>query len=741
MRLEDKNGVVLANWDNQALLLGRAHHADVRFENDLGCSREQARVYQQNNQFLLEALSQNTPVFVNGQQVEGVIVLPEGAEISFSEQTVYFRNTAPGISGVDQNAPASHDGDMVIGRSATAADLTIDHPTVSRRHAIFSAAEAVVRDLGSTNGTFVNGERISAPRALHNGDRVDIGPFALFYDGAQLSMRSRQGNASIRGNNLCVDVRTSNRGLLRILDNVSIEIAPCEFVCIVGPSGSGKSTLMKALSGRMPATSGSVKFGDLDLVANFESLKQEIAFVPQHDVLHESLTLERALTYTAQLRLPKDTTAENHRSLVQAAAADVELTERLTNKIATLSGGQKKRASLASETLAKPGLLFLDEVTSGLDEATDREIMNLLRQKADAGMTIVCVTHTLANVEEFCDRLIVMAEGGVVAYDGPPNGALADFTVSRLGQVFDRLKEHPLEYWRARVGNAQGTPPTPSAPGRKRSASGGRLNIGRSLRQFLILTRRNIDLVLADKRGFAMAVAQSIVIGVLVGYAFSDFGVGFEVVNSQSALMLLLGLCSIWLGCNAASQEIVGERQIFLREHDVNLSAIAFVLSKFLISGLFSALQFVVVFSLVAVFAAEIPGPTGVQLGYLLLGSVAGTGMGILLSSLANTNEQATTIVPLTLVPQLIFAGVLVPKLPEFATYFAEIAVSGYWLTEGMKSNLINHKGPIEVVDVATGQAVEMTAASAETGSLVILLHIVTFLALTAITVIKRAER
>lgn len=365
----------------------------------------------------------------------------------------------------------------------------------------------------------------------------------------------------------------------------------------------------------------------------------------------------------------------------------------------------------------------------------------MLRQKAAAGTTVVCITHTMVNVEEFCDRLIVMAEGGVVAFSGAPGDALSFFEVRRLGQIFDRLKTQPKEHWLQRGGSGAYPPSADTISSDRKTHAFSFKPFTRFLRQFGILTRRNLELITADRRGFAMAASQSILIGFFVGFAFNDFGAGYEVVNSQNALLLLLGLCSIWLGCNSASQEIVGELEIFKREHDVNLSAAAFVLSKFSVGAFYTGLQFCVAFGLVSILAQELPGPPTQQLFFLLIGCLAGTAMGLLLSSLANTNEQATMIVPLILVPQLIFAGVLVPKLPAVATYFAEVAVSGYWLTEGLKSNLIEHEGPIKTIDVTTGGEKIMTAASAGDGTLVIIAHCLVFLMLTVFFTKRRASR
>jgi hypothetical protein len=217
----------------------------------------------------------------------------------------------------------------------------------------------------------------------------------------------------------------------------------------------------------------------------------------------------------------------------------------------------------------------------------------------------------------------------------------------------------------------------------------------RVTRQARILVHRNTTLLLSDRRTLLMAAAQSALIGGLMGYAFGNFGTGQERVNAENALLLLLGLSAIWLGRNAASKDIVGELTIYRRENDISLSTAAFVGAKYLVSCVFTVLQLAVVYVLVAVLADGIPGDRLQQFMLLIVGAMAGTAMGLVISALANTRDQATTIVPLALVPQLILAGVLVPKLPDLATAVAKIAVSGHSLTEAMKSVFITAQGPI----------------------------------------------
>ena len=239
----------------------------------------------------------------------------------------------------------------------------------------------MLRDLGGANGTYVNGARLRGARSLVPGDRIDIGPFELTIrrHRPHQGLAFRQCRAAGAGRQLrCAGRRPVPHQ--RILNDANLRIRPSEFVAIIGANGSGKSTLMNIMAGRLLPSEGTVLLNDGDLHANFQALKQDIAFVPQQDVLHEQLTLRQALDYAAQLRLPPDTTVEQRRAAVNDAARSVDLLDRLDQRIGALSGGQKKCASLASEILNRPSLLFLDEVTSGLDESTDWEIMRLLRR-------------------------------------------------------------------------------------------------------------------------------------------------------------------------------------------------------------------------------------------------------------------------------------------------------------------------------------------------------------------------
>jgi ABC-type multidrug transport system ATPase subunit len=689
-------------------LLGRSQTATVSFPDDRACSREQARIVRDGEGFAIENLSRSSTTSLNAKPIDGLAPVLDGATITFGVQKLTFRSTgrqnidATIIGRVASAAVLSGqltlDRRLTVGRQSFPGQAVFDHPAVSRRHTAFERTDkgVIVRDLGSTNGTFVNGARIDRPRPLAPGDQVDIGPFQLSFDGTNLVSKARSGNAELLVNGVDCDVRVSGeRGkTIRILHGATLQILPREFVCIIGSSGSGKSTLMNILAGRVTPSAGGVTLNGSDLHKAFEALKQDIAFVPQQDVLHEQLTLRQALDYAARLRLPVDTSAEQRRVVVETAAANVDLAERLDTKIAMLSGGQKKRASLASEILNRPSLLFLDEVTSGLDESTDWEIMRLLRRLADEGMTVVVVTHTLANIGEFCHKVVCMGRGGHTTFVGSPAKALGFFGVERLGQVFNRIDAEGAKVWRSRYedtalettflppgGVAGRVSAIPQAPRESPSVLARRI-----VRQLTILTRRNVDLLLADRQTLTMAAVQSVVIGGLIGYAFGSFGTGPDSINAKVALLFLLGLTAIWLGCNGASKEIVGELVIYKRERDINLSTAAFVASKFIVTLVFTIIQVTIVFVLTALLAEQLPGGFLPQLGVVIMGALAGTTIGLVVSSLCNTRDQATTLVPLVLVPQIILARILVPNLPYMAEIAAKLFVSSLWITEALKS-------------------------------------------------------
>jgi len=332
-----------------------------------------------------------------------------------------------------------------IGREGC--DLTLPSLQVSRVHAEIRRAGNghEVADLGSTNGTFIAGNRVQAQR-LKVGDVVQIGPFKLTYTGKSLDQLEQVGAMRIEARGL---TRVTPEGKV-ILDQLSLVIEPREFVAIVGASGAGKSSLMGALAGYRRADRGVLRVNGDDFYANYDCYRAVLGYVPQDDILHASLTVADALTFTARLRLPADTNAAEISARIARVLEEVEMGEHREQRIADLSGGQRKRVSIASELIADPSLFFLDEPTSGLDPGLEKRMMYTLRYLADSGRTVVLVTHATANITQ-CDLVAFLANGRLVYY-GPPAGALQMFgaTGGDFADIYTRLhgraSEDQIEY-------------------------------------------------------------------------------------------------------------------------------------------------------------------------------------------------------------------------------------------------------------------------------------------------------
>lgn len=365
---------------------------------------------------------------------------------------------APPVYG-DRSPTTFHQLDlgrvMRIGR-ALENELVVSDLQVSRHHAEFHATpdgRFEIRDLGSHNGTYVNGQPLhkSGSALIGPNDIVGVGHSTFRLVGDRLEEFVDTGEVSFSARHLTVTVD----GGKQILKDVSFGVPEKSLIAVIGPSGSGKSTLLKALTGYRPANQGDVLYDNRNLYKQFAELRQRIGLVPQDDILHKELTVTKALKYAAKLRFPADTTEAERQSRIHEVLAELKLDIHKDKKVTSLSGGQRKRVSVALELLTKPSLIFLDEPTSGLDPGMDRDVMQLLRGLADDGRTVLVVTHSVAELA-ICDKLLVMAPGGSVAYFGPPEEALNFFGYTTWADVFSAFENYRDYDWAA-AGAARST--------------------------------------------------------------------------------------------------------------------------------------------------------------------------------------------------------------------------------------------------------------------------------------------
>ncbi|GHJ48628.1 hypothetical protein Cs7R123_59700 [Catellatospora sp. TT07R-123] len=324
-------------------------------------------------------------------------------------------------------------------------DIVISDLQASRHHAELRRVGNTYQivDLGSRNGTFLNGRRVLKATILHAGDKVSIGRHEMLFDGDRLHAYVDTGPASIVADDLTV--RIGNKVLI---DDVSFSLQEGSLLALIGPSGCGKSTLLKALTGLRPATQGRLWYGGQDLYADYAQLRYRIGMVPQDDVLHKQLKVRTALRYAAALRFADDVPRKTRWAKVNEVMETMRLTHRAKARIDTLSGGQRKRASVAMELLTEPSLLCLDEPTSGLDPALDKGVMTELRELADKGKTVVVVTHSVLHLD-MCDRVLVMCLGGTMGYFGPPDQLLEFFGADDYADVFTKITDEPERWTRA----------------------------------------------------------------------------------------------------------------------------------------------------------------------------------------------------------------------------------------------------------------------------------------------------
>ncbi|OIV38898.1 ABC transporter ATP-binding protein [Mangrovactinospora gilvigrisea] len=586
-------------------------------------------------------------------------------------------------------------GVVKIGR-ALDNDVVVDDLQSSRYHATLNLlpdGRAELVDLGSHNGTYVNGQQVRQ-QVIGPDDVVGIGHSSFRLVGNSLQEFEDTGEVSFSAHNLNVIV---GKERMKILDSVSFGLNSKSLVAVLGPSGAGKSTLVKALTGYRPADEGSVLYDGRNLYREYAELRSRIGLVPQDDILHSQLTVRSALRYAAQLRFPGDTAHEERNARVEEVIRELGLEQRAGNRITALSGGQRKRVSVALELLTKPSLLFLDEPTSGLDPGMERQVMQMLRGLADDGRTCVVITHATESLD-LCDRVLVLAVGGSVAYFGPPDEALPFFGVGRWSEVFDMLDRNKEFDWKGRYRSSEhhqlysGELDAQQAQAAQQAAQqqmqpGGAMAMQPTARpprpsswgsQLWTLCRRYARVISSDKGFLGLSVALPLILGALVMVLPNKYGFkipdpptnakGFPFYNKDavtSLMIMVLAIC--FTGAANSVRELVKERVIYERERATGLSRSAYMMSKVIVLGIVTSIQGIVI-ALIGFNYRALPdkglllssqSPFLEMTFTLVVLGIASLMIGMVLSAVVKSSEMTMPLLVLFAVVQVAFAGAL----------------------------------------------------------------------------------
>jgi ABC-type multidrug transport system ATPase subunit len=651
---------------------------------------------------------------------------------------------------------------ITIGRAGNNT-IVLNHPQVSNYHARLEREPGGgyrIIDLDSTNHVYVNSLLVRA-KDLNPGDTIRIGPFAFTYTGNQLIQQDN--SFSIRVDAL--HLKSTGKRFTTLLNDISIDIPPRTLVALVGSSGVGKTTLLNALSGLRPAQKGEVLYNGQDYYENLAVYSNQLGYVPQDDIVHRDLSVQQALYYTARMRLPGDFTRSQIKERVNAVLDEVEMRPRRRHLVRSLSGGERKRVSIALELLANPSIFFLDEPTAGLDPGLERKMVQLLRKLADKGHTIVLVTHATRNVH-FCDYVCYIARGGRLAFYGPPAEAQAYFGTNDYAEIYNSLEptdnnknipkqaeekfkrspyyerfvREPLNRELEEYEKAPPLPPVIKLAKR-----------GRPFKQFSLLSRRYLHLLLNDAGNLLILLLQAPIIGLILFYlagaaTFNSTSVTTCPIRSNpvtntgqivsydcqhvvdllktpqgqmyaqqhghtpqqllesvimpnsgadaQTLLFIMAFAGVMFGCLNGVRSIVREAPIYRRERMVNLGIIPYMFSKIVVLGVFCFMQSAILVYLVnlkAPFHQGIFLPVVAEVYITIaLTTFSGLMLGLAISAIAPNSDRAMSFIPLVLLPQVIFSGIIfnlnTPILQALGAFFA-----ARWAMAGLGSSLGLH--------------------------------------------------
>lgn len=578
------------------------------------------------------------------------------------------------------------DGSWTIGRAPTC-DIVLNEEEVAEVHAVLKrdAGSLSIIDSGAFAGVYVNGTRINE-RVIAEGDDIFISPVHLVLDDGDIVYTGRTD----RG--FRIDALEVNRfvGKRHLVNEVSLSILPGEFVAVVGPSGCGKSTLLSLLSGAVRPSPGMVLYDGEDLYENLEHLRPLIGFVAQIPATRDALTVAEIMQYEASLRLYGKSLEEREEAM-ERALVTVNLNHRRSTRAGYLSGGERKRLTIALELLSDPKVLWLDEPTSGLDPHLNRHMMQLFRRLSNTGMTVIVVTHDTAELE-LCDRLVFMVPGGRVAFDGRPDRAIRRFGAADITECYQ------VAQYSGDVVADQHLMSSPGAalfPRSRRAQTRSQSPFRGVLHQLRVKTQRALRVWVADRKNMWIMLAQAPILALVLSllvtpHVFTDHSVPARDLVSTNFMM---SITVIWLALINASRSFSSEQVLWARERMAGASIGAYVGSKLLLQWALSLYQACALILVMGVARSGfpsaglfgLPGWCDLIMTLTLTGAAAST-FGMVLSAIVSNENRGSSMVPYLVLPQLLMCGLLL-ELPARIAWVA-MGTFSYWSIAAMSSVL-----------------------------------------------------
>ena len=472
------------------------------------------------------------------------------------------------------------------------------------------------------------------------------------------------------------------RGGGEILRGISLTVMPGQLLALAGSSGAGKTTLLETLAGVRAPDRGAVWRPDVPAGGS----QTELGFVPQDDIIHRDLPLARTLQYAARLRLPSGTGSTEVAAAVERVLGALGLTERAGLRVGLLSGGERKRASIAVELLTRPAVLFLDEPTSGLDPATGAELITLLRDLSREGTAVVLTTHTPADLSR-CDSVGFLSPDGRLVHLGPPEGLSARFGVGTVEEVYGAVTEETAEQADEDTPEPEGPAPTQSlrpTPSRPLGAVG----------QWALLTRRSADIMLRNRLSVAVLAGSPVMIVAMFVMLFRAGAFDPADPSPGTAAMILFWIAfgAFFFGLTYGLLQICTEIAIVRRERLTVLRLGPYVLAKATVLlpvlAAADALLLLVLRALNRLPAADW-SVYGSLFATAVLASAAALALGLLASAAVSEPGQATLMLPLLCFPQVLFSGAFVP-VPQMAWpgWALSWAMTNRWAFESLGSGI-----------------------------------------------------